>query len=336
MRLAPLTLTAALLGCGPAAAPVDAGTDTPTVRRDAGPPLGLPALDCSRGTCWRFVVLADTHVIDEWYVGPESNALDTSSILMANDRLARTRDRVNELSDVEAIDLALVAGDLVHDFPFDDVASYVTGPDADRTAVALVRDLYEGFSMPVHLALGNHDYEQPRISRETTHEIFREVLGVEPYYAVDHRGVRFIVLNSQLGATWDPTSPAYDESLGSLGAEQLTWLEDQLEDAIPSVLVVHHHPLSFARDEVPGSPASDLFALTAAYSDVVRIVISGHLHRWLDHGDDYGARQVTIGSTRYDEDAFLVFQADETTGDIELLNPETPVWASVDAEPYTP
>lgn len=329
-----LGLVVLLGACDPAPAPIeDAGTDAPRTVRDAGPPLGLPPLDCSRGTCWTFAVLSDTHVIDEWYVGPESNPLDTSSILMANDRLARVRDRLNELSDASPIDLALVAGDIVHDFPFDDVASYVTGPDADRTAVAIVRDLYAGFAMPVHLALGNHDYDQPRISRDTTHDIFRAVLGVEPYYAVEHRGLRFLVLNSQLGDTWDPTSPSYDESLGSLGAEQLAWIEAQLSDATPTILIVHHHPWSFARDEVPSAPHPDLFSLSEGYSDVIRLVISGHLHRWIDHEDEYGARHLTMGSTRYDQDAFLLFQADEATGDVELLNPETPVWRTVDSEP---
>jgi hypothetical protein len=43
-----------------------------------------------------------------------------------------------------------------------------------------------------------------------------------------------------------------------------------------------------------------------------------------------------MGSTRYDEDAFLVFRADEATGDIELLSHDTPVWHSTDANPYLP
>jgi hypothetical protein len=43
-----------------------------------------------------------------------------------------------------------------------------------------------------------------------------------------------------------------------------------------------------------------------------------------------------MGSSRYDEDAFLLFQADEVSGDIELLNPETPAWRSHLSNPYTP
>lgn len=332
------SIAAALLlsACSSPETAADAGADAPVVGRDAGPPLGLPALECARGNCWTFAVLSDTHLIDEWYVGPESNALDTSSILMANDRLARLRTRLNELADASPIALGLVAGDVVHDFPFDDVESYLTGPDADRTSVAIARELFDGFAFPVHLALGNHDYETPRLSRETTHAIFRGVFGMEPYYSVEHRGLRFLILNSQLGETWDPASPRHDEGLGSLGRTQLLWLEAQLEDGVPSVLVLHHHPWSFARDEVPDAPHPDLFAITEAYADVIRIVISGHLHRWVDHGDEYGALSVTMGSSRYDEDAFLLFQADEVSGDIELLNPETPAWRSHLSNPYVP
>ena len=102
---------------------------------------------------------------------------------------------------------------------------------------------------------------------------------------------------------------------------------------MPSILIVHHHPWSFARDEVPTALHPDLFAVSEAYADVIRLVISGHLHRWVDHGDEYGARSLTMGSTRYDEDAFLLFMADEATGNVELLNPETPVWRTVDSEP---
>ncbi len=325
-----------LAACGSPEEVVDAGRDAPFVPRDAGPPLGLPALDCASDHCWTFAVLSDPHVIDAWYEGPESNALDTESILMANDRLGRAQVRINELAASERIELAVVAGDLVHDFPFDDVDAYVIGPEAENTAVVLAQRLFEGFSMPVHPTLGNHDYEQPRISRETTHAIFSAVMGIEPYYAVNHRGLRILMLNSQLGETWNPESDAYDEELGSLGAEQMAWLEAQLEEAVPSVLVLHHHPIVVAHDELPGAAHADLFAIMEAYSDVIRLVISGHAHRWLDFGRRLGALEITVGSTRYDEDAFLLFRVDERSGDIELVNPETPVWASTAANPYVP
>jgi 3',5'-cyclic AMP phosphodiesterase CpdA len=331
-----LIASAFIVACGSPAEPIDAGSDTPFVPRDAGPALGLPALDCSSDNCWTFAVLSDPHIIDAWYEGPESNALDTESILMANDRLGRAQARINELATSESIELAVVAGDLVHDFPFDTVDDYVTGPDADVTAVALAQALFEGFSMPVHPTLGNHDYEQPRISRETTHAIFGAVMGIEPYYAVNHRGLRILMLNSQLGETWNPDSEAYDEEFGSLGAEQMAWLEAQLEEAIPTVLVLHHHPIVVARGELPGAVHPDLFAIMESYSDVIRLVISGHAHRWLDFARRFGALQVTVGSTRYDEDAFLLFRVDEVNGDLELINPETPVWASTEANPYLP
>jgi 3',5'-cyclic AMP phosphodiesterase CpdA len=319
-----------------AAEPVDVGTDAARTPRDAGPPLGLPPLDCSRDNCWQFAVLSDTHVIDEWYMGPESNELDTSSILMANERLRLARDRINTLAAGGTIDFALLAGDVIHQYASDDPAFYTIDPTASMASMALAHDLLAGFSIPVYLALGNHDYDVPGMTREDTSQLFRDIFHTEPYYAITHRGIRFLVLNSQLGDTWDPASPRYDTGKGSLGAEQLAWIEDQLGDGVPSILVLHHQPFVLARDEVPGATHPDLFAITEAYPDLIRLVISGHMHRWWDYGTMYGARQITMGSTRYDEDAFLVFRADEESGDIELLNPGTPVWHSVDANRYEP
>ena len=35
---------------------------------------------------FRFAIVADTHIIDEWYEGPESNELDTESMFHTFDR----------------------------------------------------------------------------------------------------------------------------------------------------------------------------------------------------------------------------------------------------------
>lgn len=304
--------------------------------RDAGPPLGLPPLDCTQANCWQFAVLSDTHVIDEWYTGPESNALDTSSILMANERLRLARDRINTLSEGGAIDLAVLAGDVIHEYASANPSFFLSDPTASMASFALAHDLLSGFAIPVHVALGNHDYDVPDVPRETTHDLFRQIFGVEPYYAIDHRGLRFLMLNSQLGDTWDAASPRFDTGTGSLGAEQLAWVEEQLADGVPSILVLHHQPFVLARDEVPGATHPDLFSIMAAYPDQIRLVISGHMHRWWSYGTEYGALEITMGSTRYDEDAFLIFRVDERTGEIEVVNGDTPVWHSVDANPYVP
>jgi 3',5'-cyclic AMP phosphodiesterase CpdA len=313
----------------------DVGSDAYVVPLDAGPPLGLPPLDCSRANCWRFAVLSDTHVIDQWYVGPENGALDTESILMANARLMATQGHLNAIASMDGIDLGILAGDVVHQWSSADPAFYTTDPTAGMAGIAIAHDLLAGFSFPIHVALGNHDYHYPEMPRETTASLFRTVFGVEPYYAFEHRGLRFLMLNSQLGDTWLEGSPVYDTGTGSLGADQLAWLESELADGRPSVVVVHHQPLVFAHAEVPSAPRADLFAILDAYRDTIRLFISGHMHRWWNYGTTYGPRSITMGSTRYDENAFLVFRADETTGDIELVNGETPVWRDWRANAYT-
>ena len=76
--------------------------------------------------------------------------------------------------------------------------------------------------MPVHVGFGNHDYAVPQVSREASHELFRRKLGVQPYYAVDHRGWKFIHVNNFLGTTWQAGHADYRKQVGSLGETQLT------------------------------------------------------------------------------------------------------------------
>ena len=44
-----------------------------------------------------FAVIADTHIIDDFYKGPESNALDTESIFKTTERLVCARSLINSL-----------------------------------------------------------------------------------------------------------------------------------------------------------------------------------------------------------------------------------------------
>ena len=293
----------------------------------------IPPLDCSRDNCFNVVFLSDPHVIDEWYEGPENGELDTTSILMANERLVRARDRIHSLG--IPLDHAFVLGDVIHEYNSLDPMFY-TDP-SNLTAHDIVAEILSTFEMPVHLALGNHDYFVPEMPREFVHELFREKLGMEsPYYSVDHRGFRFIVMDSQLGDTWDAASPRFDTGVGSFGEAQLRWLDAQLAEGLPSFVMFHHHPIVLATDELDDPDFADIHAVLARHEENVLVALSGHLHRWWNHQRSYGTWHLTLGSTRYDEDSFWIVRCDTETGEFDVLNQDTPVWSTVDSLPYEP
>src|SRR5262249_31150579 len=153
-------------------------------------------------------VIADTHIIDEFYRGPESNPEDTESILKTTERLRRTREQINSFS--PAMDRVFLVGDYFHDYPSADLDFFFQR----KTRVDGAKELTDGFMMPVHAGFGNHDYAVPRVSRDASHELFRRKFGLKPYYSLEHKGFKFVHLNNFLGATWDPKHSRYDRSKG--------------------------------------------------------------------------------------------------------------------------
>jgi hypothetical protein len=62
----------------------------------AGAAAVLPAFGASSGG-FRFAVIADPHIIDEYYKGPENSPEDTESILHSTERLTSARNVLNSL-----------------------------------------------------------------------------------------------------------------------------------------------------------------------------------------------------------------------------------------------
>ena len=139
-----------------------------------------------------------------------------------------------------------LVGDYFHDYPSPDIDFYFK----NTTRIDRAKALTDGFRMPFHAGFGNHDYAVPTVSREMSHELFRRKLSLAPYYAVEHRGIKFLHLNNFLGATWDPKSPAFDQKTGSLGETQLTWLDAQLAERKPTFVFVHFPLPAIAEREV--------------------------------------------------------------------------------------
>ncbi len=274
---------------------------------------------------FRFAVITDPHVCDDYYDGQEGNQLDTDTVAVTDERLKAVRDAINALDpQPEAV---FVPGDIIHNYP-NDSAEFVRN---NRTRFDIAKEIFDGFDMPVHITLGNHDYDVKNITRETTHELFKEKFGVDPYYSVDLHGFRFILLNNFLGETWDADSDNFQTDLGSLGETQLNWLNDQLAEGMPSFLFMHYMlPLVIPTE----GEDLGLQRLLRQYKDDIRLFFAGHTHRWINFGDMYGPQHMVLGATRYDPDNYLIVEVDTASKTFRILNSKDLHWGTAYAEPY--
>lgn len=273
-----------------------------------------------------FAIIADTHIIDDFYKGPEGNAEDTESIFKTTERLTKTRDYLNKLQ--PKMELTFLVGDYFHNYPSPDIDFYFQ----NKTRIDGAKALTDGFVMPVHVGYGNHDYAVPKVSREMSHELFRRKLGLEPYYAVDYKGFQFLHLNNFLGHTWEAGHAKYDKKVGSLGEEQLNWLEAKLQTHKPTFAFIHF-PLSVV---APTERADyGLHPLLKKYKDTIQLVVSGHWHRWFEFGRSYGPLHQVIAATRYDPNAYLIVEADTKKQSHRLLNIDLVDWNTHYSKPWT-
>jgi Icc protein len=151
-------------------------------------------------------------------------------------------------------------------------AVVVTG---DLTENGLAREydrvgaLLAPLPMPIHMLPGNHD------DRDVMSAHFPCGSGAEPWsYATRLGPVRLVAC--------DTTVPGQDA--GSLDAQRLGWLADELErePGLPTLLAMHHPPISIgvrALDDV-GLPAPDRAALALLLEEHPQVarVVTGHVH----------------------------------------------------------
>ena len=290
----------------------------------------------ARPGTFRVVFIADTHVIGPQYACcSESPGLDNDSIMKTPERLARVRDQVNALD--PAPDLVFVLGDVVHDaHHFRSVAEY----RSEETGFSRASELFSDFEMPVHFVWGNHDYELDcsgegagHWDRAFTHQIFETLFDSPPTSVVNHKGWRFLLTNSQLGPTWTPGDPQCNPSLASYGADQLAWVDAQLAEGLPTMVMAHYYSAVTAMGESPADAHPDLMTVLRQH-DNMRLFLAGHAHRWIDLRTVPDLPQVVLGATRYDTDNFWLFEFDEDGDEYRILDEDKPVWYTTCADTW--
>ena len=272
-----------------------------------------------------FGLIADSHIIDDFYKGPESTPEDTESIFKAAQRLTSVRGVFNAVR--PKLDLAFLVGDYFHNYPSPDVDFYFQ----NKTRLDLAKEITDGFNMPVHAGFGNHDYAVPKISREVSHELFRRKFNLKPYYTVEHKGFKFIHLNNFLGETWTAGSTKFNKATGSLGEEQLNWFEAELKQHKPSFVFIHFPLLIVAPNEKADYGVQSLLK---KHKDTVQLVVSGHWHKWVEFGRTYGPQHLVMAATRYDPNAYLIVEADARKATHRLLNLDLVDWNTHYSQPW--
>ncbi len=272
-----------------------------------------------------FAIIADTHIIDSYYKGPESNPEDTESMFKTEERLISARTLINSLE--PRMEKVFLVGDYFHNYPSPDIDFYFQ----HETRIDKAKTLTDAFRMPVHVGFGNHDYWAAGMPRASSHELFRRKLGLQPYYSIEHRGWKFVHLNNFLGDTWEKGNARFNTAMGSLGEEQLNWFEAELQQHKPAFVFIHY-PLSIV---MPAEVRDyGVHAIIKRHRDTIQRVISGHWHRWFEFGRSYGPQHLVMAATRYDPNAYLIVEADARSVTHQLLNIDLVDWNTHFSTPY--
>ncbi len=241
-----------------------------------------------------FAVASDTHIVGDLEHG-------------ISVRLRDCIDSVRGLPD--APEALLITGDLID--------SLETTPALPHGFLPVFKEILGEAQLPVHPVAGNHDYyalNYPQFllteSQAEPDQMRREELGIEPYYEVTYKGIKFILLNSMQGELWDISLGLS----GSLGAAQLAWLDQRLSDGMPAVLFLHHPPE--LTEELDGQPT--LADVVAAHNDVVMGIFAGHLHLW--SRSEIAGVPVYLTAANQDGVAYHHVRADPETMTLTVIN----------------
>ena len=164
-----------------------------------------------------------------------------------------------------------------------------TNPDTTENRLKKAVEIFRNFQIPVYLAMGNHDYKiGPDRDSDTyfpeeeiimMERIWEKYTGFKPYYVIQYKGWQFIVLNSMRGRFLNRN---FDE-------KQLDWLENQLKNEIPAILLFHH-PIdtdhfrlwSHPRDLITTETEPRFFSIIRTNKHKVKGIFVGHGHRWVN------------------------------------------------------
>lgn len=140
-----------------------------------------------------------------------------------------------------------------------------------------LKDLFDRTKKPYHMAIGNHDRLPGNLRNgKNDFALFEKTFG-QTYYAFEHKGWKFIVLNSV----------ETKDNHYVIGEHQLQWLQDVVKNTTkdqPLVLISHVPFLSVYYPVLEGRyTATDTFVNQKQVFDLFKehslnLVLQGHMH----------------------------------------------------------
>lgn len=213
-----------------------------------------------------------------------------SDIHISNDETkdVRLRNLVESINAgyFENLDLLVATGDLVSSFYKD----RNNGDEFDNNRAAKLKSIIQEIEIPYHLAFGNHDYkidgdkdsDAPFSFEEidTMEKHWKKFAGLEePFYSVNHKGWKLILLNSMRGKY---LKRFFDN-------DQINFLKDELAEKKPT-LIFFHHPiksdnvpnLKKPKDLISAEREPEFFKILEGNQNLIKGIFEGHAHRWLE------------------------------------------------------
>ncbi|MFE4370073.1 phosphodiesterase [Streptomyces sp. NPDC056835] len=191
----------------------------------------------------------------------------------------------------------------------------VTGDLVERglpEEYAVLREVIDGFPLPLHLVTGNHDNPEVMVasvglgSGSGSGDGGGSETGGRAYYVVEHPRLTVVALDSHIAG-----SPA-----GRLGEQQLAWLDGVLArrpEDVPAFVCLHHPPVDVGIPFLDGMRLLDGAALgevVARHPRVVRVA-AGHVHRVVSSA--FAGTTVAVAPSTYRQSE-LCMRADRMIG----------------------
>ena len=64
------------------------------------------------------------------------------------------------------------------------------------------------------------------------------------------------------------------------------------------------------------------------YQDNIQLVVTGHVHKWIDFAHTYGPQHYIMAATRYDPNAYMLMEVDTKRLTWRFMNADLVQWST--------
>ena len=271
----------------------------------------LPSSDVNgQSNIFKFLVISDVHI---------------SNDTVKDVKLKRF---VSEINNIEfgKVDFLILTGDNVSSYFSDRKKPNDIKNNRSLKLVSILKNL----KIPYYLCLGNHDYKIDRdkdsdapfskAEIDTMEILWNKSTGIEPFYSFEHKGWKFIFLNSMRGRY---LNRAFDDN-------QMKMLADQLSDGKASFLFFHYpvqtdHFRIWAKpiDLITQDNEPEFFSILQKHKNTVKAIFVGHGHMWNDdvlYGSINEYETTTFGEKK--AQSFNIVEVDKSNNSFKVTPSE--------------